>query len=69
MTRRNLLSKVAMIFFALTIVSSGVFAKDIGNWLAQLFSNTDESMQVAVESGYVQNVVMNGKQRLVIELY
>ena len=59
MKRKYYFSKVAMIFCTLTLVSTGVFAKDIGNWLAQLFSNTDESVQMAVENGFVQNVEMD----------
>lgn len=59
MKRKANLYKVAMIFFTLTIISSGAFAMDIGNWLSQIFSNTDESMQIAVENGYVQNVEMD----------
>ena len=57
--RRYNLSKVAAIFITLTLVSTGVFAKDIGNWFAKIFSNVDESVQVAVEHGFVQNVDMD----------
>ena len=59
MKRKTHLCKVAMIFFTITLISSGAFAMDIGNWLSQIFSNTDESMQIAVENGYVQNVEMD----------
>lgn len=57
--RRYNLSKVAAIFITLTLVSTGAFAKDIGNWFAKIFSNVDESVQVAVEHGFVQNVDMD----------
>ena len=57
--RRYNLSKVAAIFITLTLVSTGVFAKDIGNWFTKIFSNVDESVQVAVEHGFVQNVDMD----------
>lgn len=57
--RKQFLSKVAVFFVTVTLVSSGAFAKDIGNWLSQLFANTDESMQIAIENGYVQNVEMD----------
>ncbi len=52
-------SKVAMIFCTLMLISSGVFARDIGDWFAKVFSNSDETMQIAVENGYVQNVEMD----------
>ena len=57
--RKSYFTKVAMIFFTITLISSGAFAKDIGNWLSQLFANTDETMQVAYDNGYVQNVDMD----------
>lgn len=57
--RKQFLSKVAVFFVTVTLVSSGAFAKDIGNWFSQFFANTDESMQIAVENGYVQNVEMD----------
>lgn len=57
--RKQFLSKVAVFFITVTLVSSGAFAKDIGNWFSQFFANTDESMQIAVENGYVQNVEMD----------
>ena len=57
--RKQFLSKVAVFFITATLVSSGAFAKDIGNWFSQLFANADESMQIAVENGYVQNVQMD----------
>lgn len=57
--RRCNLSKVAAIFITLTLVSTGAFAKDIGNWFSRIFSNVDESVQVAIEHGFVQNVDMD----------
>lgn len=57
--RRCNLSKVAAIFITLTLVSTGAFAKDIGNWFSKIFSNVDESVQVAIEHGFVQNVDMD----------
>ena len=37
MKRKTHLCKVAMIFFTITLISSGAFAMDIGNWLSQIF--------------------------------
>ena len=54
--RKKMIYKAAMIFVTITLISSGVLAMDIGNLIAKLFSNTDESMRIALENGYVQNV-------------
>ncbi len=53
------LKQVAAVFLAITLLSTGVFAKGIGDFMSKLFSNTDKSMQIAVENGYIQNVNMD----------
>ena len=50
------LSKIAVVFFAVTLVSTGAFGKDFSSWISKIFSNTDPSTQIAIEHGYIQNV-------------
>lgn len=53
----DIMKKVAMIIISFGIVSTSiVFADDIINFIASIFTNSTEAIDSAVENGYVQNV-------------
>ena len=51
--------KIAAIFLCLIIISSLTFAGDWENFFAKIFYNMDESMSLAIEEGYIQNIDMD----------
>lgn len=54
------LQKVAIFIISFTILTTGVvFAKDIINFITNLFTNSTKAIDTAVENGYVQNVEMD----------
>lgn len=55
----NTVRKIIYIFYALVFATGLVCAKDIANFITPLFSTTTNSINTAVENGYVQNVNMD----------
>ena len=51
--------KIAAIFLCFIIISSLTFAGDWENFFAKIFYNMDESMSLAIEEGYIQNIDMD----------
>ena len=51
--------KIAAIFLCFIIISSLTFAGDWKNFFAKIFYNMDESMSLAIEEGYIQNIDMD----------
>lgn len=52
--------KAAIFIISFTILTTGVvFAKDIVNFITNLFTNSTKAIDIAVENGYVQNVDMD----------
>lgn len=56
---RFYLSKVAVVFLSVTIVTTGVFAKDISAWFSNMFKSSDQTINSALEDGTVQYVDMD----------
>lgn len=51
--------KIVAIFLCFIIISSLTFAGDWENFFAKIFYNMDESMSLAIEEGYIQNIDMD----------
>lgn len=51
--------KIAAIFLCFIIISSLTFVGDWENFFAKIFYNMDESMSLAIEEGYIQNIDMD----------
>lgn len=56
---RFYLSKVAVVFLSVTVVTTGVFAKDISAWFSNMFKSSDQTINSALEDGTVQYVDMD----------
>lgn len=56
----TILKRVAILIFSISVVTaSTVFAKDIINFINNIFNNSNAGIDLAVENGYVQNVDMD----------
>lgn len=56
----NFIPKFAIYIFSILFLTTGVvFAKDIINILSNFFTNTTQSIDTAIENGYVQNLDMD----------
>lgn len=51
--------KIGLVACAFLIFTTGVFAKDIENYIKKIFNNSTEAINSAVENGYVQNEDMD----------
>lgn len=56
-TRKNVFKVVAVACFVIILITGGVFAKDIGNFIRNLFgANTSDGVDIAINNGYVSEI-------------